>query len=105
MPAATISTCCGAVVIERGVPAPSRFHATGFGTEAAAAYLGHTSSLITEGHYIEPNQIVDPTPAAHLERTLRPGASDSSLLANHPAEREDELLAAVDRERDDDAVA
>ena len=84
----------GATVIARGI-----------GTDAAAAFLGHTSTVITEGHYIEPDRAVDPTPAAHLERTLRPAEPDGSLLANRPADREDELLAAVDREGDDDAVA
>jgi integrase len=84
----------GATVIARGI-----------GTDAAAAFLGHTSTLITEGHYIEPDRAVDPAPAAHLERTLRPAEPDGSLLANRPADREAELLAAVDREGDDDAVA
>ncbi len=84
----------GATVIARAI-----------GIDAAAGFLGHTSTVITEGHYIEPNRSVDPTPAVHLERTLRPAEPDGSLLANRPAEREDELLAAVDRETDDDAVA
>ncbi len=84
----------GATVIARGI-----------GTDAAAAFLGHTSTVITEGHYIEPDRAIDPTPAAHLERTLRPAEPDGSLLANRPADREDELLAAVDREGEDDAVA
>lgn len=84
----------GATVIARGI-----------GTDAAAAFLGHTSTVITEGHYIEPDRVVDPSPAAHLERTLRPVQPDGSLLASHPADREDELLAAVDHESDDDAVA
>lgn len=84
----------GATVIARGI-----------GTDAAAAFLGHTSTVITEGHYIEPDRVVDPSPAAHLERTLRPAQPDGSLLASHPADREDELLAAVDHESDDDAVA
>ena len=74
-------------------------------TDAAAAYLGHTSTVVTEGHYIEPDRTVDPTPAEHLERALRPASPDGSLLARRPAEREDELLAAVDREANDDAVA
>jgi integrase len=84
----------GATVIARGI-----------GTDAAAAFLGHTSTVITEGHYIEPDRAVDPTPAAHLERTLRPAEPDGSLLAHGPADREAELLAAVEREGDDDAVA
>jgi integrase len=84
----------GATVIARGI-----------GTDAAAAFLGHTSAVITEGHYIEPDRAIDPTPAAHLERTLRPAEPDGSLLTNCQADREDELLAVVDRESDDDAVA
>jgi integrase len=84
----------GATVIARGI-----------GTDAAAAFLGHTSTVITEGHYIEPDRAVDPTPAAHLERTLRPAEPDGSLLAHRPVDREEELLAVVDREGDDDAVA
>ena len=84
----------GATVIARGI-----------GTDAAAAFLGHTSTVITEGHYIEPDRAVDVTPAAHLERTLRPAEPDGSLLASGPADLEDELLAAVDRESGDDAVA
>jgi integrase len=83
----------GATVIARGI-----------GTDAAAAFLGHTSTVITEGHYIEPDRAVDPTPAAHLERTLRAVEPDGSLLAKGPANREDELLAAVDREGDDDVA-
>ncbi|MFL6174876.1 MAG: tyrosine-type recombinase/integrase [Marmoricola sp.] len=79
--------------------------ARGLGTDAAAAFLGHTSSVITQGHYIEPDSAIDPTPAAHLERTLRADKPDGTLLAKGPAKREDELLAAVDREGNDDAVA
>lgn len=79
--------------------------ARGMSTDAAAVFLGHTSTAITEGHYIEPDRTVDPTPARHLERTLRPSAPDGSLLASRPADREDELLAAVDRDGSDHAVA
>lgn len=84
----------GATVIARGI-----------GTDAAAAFLGHTSTVITEGHYIEPDRAVDLSPAAHLDRTLRPTEPDGSLLEVRAADREDELLAAVDREKDDDDVA
>lgn len=84
----------GATVIARGI-----------GTDAAAAFLGHTSAVVTEGHYIEPDRAVDRAPAAHLERTLRPAEPDGSLLAHRPADREEELLAAVDREREDHDVA
>lgn len=75
------------------------------GTDAAAAFLGHTSTVITEGHYIEPDRTIDTTPAAHLERTLRPHQPDGSLLEVGAASGEDALLAAVDGEPDDDAVA
>jgi integrase len=84
----------GATVIARGI-----------GTDAAAAFLGHASTVITEGHYIEPDRTVDPAPADQLERTLRPAAPDDSLLARPPARGEDALLAAVDSEGEDDAVA
>ena len=79
--------------------------ARGMGTDAAATFLGHTSSAITEGHYIEPDRTIDPTPALHLDRTLRPVGADGSLLSNAAAVGEDVLLAAVDREGEDDAVA
>jgi hypothetical protein len=46
---------------------------------SAAAFLGHTSTAITEGHYIERDRAVDPTPAAHLERTLRPERPPSAM--------------------------
>jgi hypothetical protein len=75
------------------------------GTDAAAAFLGHASTVITEGHYIEPDRSVDPSPADHLERTLRPHHPDGSLLSNPAIVGEDALLAVVDREGDDDAVA
>lgn len=84
----------GATVIARGI-----------GTDAAAVFLGHTSSTITEGHYIEPDLSVDPTPAGHLQRTLRPDRPEGSLLTNSAAVGEDGLLAAVDGEGEDDAVA
>lgn len=83
----------GATVIARGI-----------GADAAAAYLGHTSTVITEGHYIEPDRSIDLTPAAHLQRTLRPLEPDDSLLTNRQAAGEDELLDLVDGE-DDDVVA
>ena len=75
------------------------------GTDSAAALLGHAWTVITEGNYIEPDPSVDPIPAAHLERTWRPAEPDGSLLANGPADREGELLAAVDRGGDDGVVA
>lgn len=79
--------------------------ARGLGTDAAAAFLGHTSTVITEGHYIERDRTIDPAPAAQLERTLRPEQPDGSLLTHAAVLGEDILLAAVDSEGDDDAVA
>ena len=79
--------------------------ARGMGSDAAAAFLGHSSTAITEGHYIERDPTVDRTPAGHLERTLRPVGPDGALLALAVAAGEAELLAAVDHEGDDGAVA
>ena len=79
--------------------------ARGMGTEAAAAFLGHSSTTITEGHYIEPDRSIDVTPASHLERTLRPDQPDGALLAMPPAEGEGELLAMADADPDEGVVA
>lgn len=54
--------------------------ARGLGSDAAAALLGHTSTAITEDHYIERDRTVDLTPAAQLERTLRPLSPEGTLL-------------------------
>jgi integrase len=79
--------------------------ARGMGSDAAAAFLGHSSTAITEGHYIARDRSVDPTPAAYLQRTLRPVQPDGALLGQPSAAGEDAILAAVDREGDDDVVA
>lgn len=79
--------------------------ARGMGSDAAATFLGHTSTAITEGHYIEPDRTVDLTPASHLERTLRPRHPDGTLLAMPPAEGEDQILAIADDDPDAGAVA
>ncbi|TIC88245.1 site-specific integrase [Nocardioides sp. GY 10113] len=76
--------------------------ARGMGTDAAATFLGHTSTVITEGHYIERDRTIDTTPAAHLERTLRPVAPDAALLAMRPPAGESAVLDAVDDEDDAD---
>jgi hypothetical protein len=67
-------------------------------------FLGHTSSAITQGHYIEPDHTVDLGPAECLERTLRPVAPEVDLLAA-PASPEEEACLADFDEPDDDAVA
>lgn len=79
----------GATVIARGI-----------GTEAAATFLGHSSSAITEGHYIEPDRTIDTTPAALLEHTLRPEAPDGALLTLEPSAEEDHRLAVFDDDTD-----
>ena len=73
--------------------------------DAAALFLGHTSSKITEGHYIEPDRTVDPTPAAHLERTLRPDRPDDSVLATPWSVAEEESLETLDDDIEPDVVA
>jgi integrase len=78
--------------------------ARGMGKDAAAGFLGHTSSAITEGHYIEPDRTIDLTPATFLERTLRPDRPDGSLLAGPPAPGEEDSLADLD-DAEDGAVA
>ena len=75
--------------------------ARGMGSQAAATFLGHASTAITEGHYIERDESVDPTPAEHLERTLRPVNPEGDLLARPPTVGEQPLLAAIDRESDE----
>ena len=79
--------------------------ARGMGSDAAAAFLGHSSTAITEGHYIERDRSIDPTPAFHLERTLRPVEPEGALLTQSAAIGEDELLAVVDHEDENGAVA
>ena len=73
------------------------------GSDAAATFLGHTSSAITEGHYIEKDLSVDLTPAAHLQRTLRPIGPEGTLLDRPQAHGEATLLRAVDDEAADAA--
>ncbi len=77
----------GATVIARGAS-----------TDAAASFLGHGSTAITEGHYIEPDRTVDRGPAQLLERTLRPVSPDGALLAMAGSEAEDAMLAVLDEE-------
>lgn len=80
--------------------------ARGLGVDVAADHLGHASTAITEGHYIEPDQAIDYAPAGVLERTLRPVNPEGALLSLPVDEEEelalDELDAALS---DDDSVA
>lgn len=70
--------------------------ARGLGIEAAAAYLGHTSPAITEGHYVAPDRAVDRSPAAILERTLRPTQPDGVLLVRPESASELDVLERID---------
>lgn len=80
--------------------------ARSMGTDAAAAYLGHSSGAITEGHYIEPDATVDLVPAEHLDRTLRPVDPDGTLLEMHPSVEEQDVLAKLEEaDEEDDDVA
>ena len=77
----------GATVIARGASA-----------DAAAMFLGHGSTAITEGHYIEPDRTVDRGPAGILERTLRRVNADASLLATNDGAGDDAALDFLDEE-------
>lgn len=72
--------------------------ARALGADAAATHLGHTSTAITEGHYIEPDKTVDFAPAAVIERTLRPVEPDETLLKRASDDAEDDLLDALDND-------
>ena len=79
--------------------------ARGLGSDAAATYLGHTSTAITEGHYIEPDRNIDFGPAAVLDRTLRPVEPDGSLLARPADDAEEVTLERIDSAGEHDEVA
>ncbi|WP_426592663.1 site-specific integrase [Cellulomonas sp. McL0617] len=70
--------------------------ARGLGLETAATFLGHTSTAVTEGHYVAPDKSVDMAPAQVLERTLRPVKPEGALLAEAHDDIEDELLDTID---------
>ncbi|RYV50229.1 tyrosine-type recombinase/integrase [Pengzhenrongella frigida] len=70
--------------------------ARGIGVDAAAAFLGHTSTAITQKHYIELDTLVDQTPASILDRTLRPVDPDGTLLGQRVSDEEEDLLDELD---------
>ncbi|MDT0167078.1 tyrosine-type recombinase/integrase [Actinotalea sp. AC32] len=78
----------GATVIARGV-----------GLDAAAAFLGHTSTAVTEGHYVAVDASVDWAPARVLELTLRRSNPDPGLLIARASTHEEEMLRGVDPEQ------
>ena len=78
--------------------------ARGLGVDVAAGYLGHTSTAITEGHYIEPDKTIDYRPAEVLDRTLRMADPDGALLAAPESDEEELLLDALDDSDDPEAA-
>lgn len=78
--------------------------ARGLGVDVAATYLGHKSTAITEGHYIEPDKAVDFRPADVLERTLRLVDPDGTLLASPESEEEEAILDDLDDGSEGDVV-
>ena len=70
--------------------------ARGIGVDAAATFLGHTSTAITQKHYIELDTLVDQTPATILDRTLRPTDPDGTLLGQRVSDEEEDLLDELD---------
>lgn len=78
--------------------------ARGIGADAAASLLGHASTAITQGHYIEPDRTVDFAPAQILERTLRADHPDRRLLSA-PGDDEEELILDVIDATDDEEEA
>lgn len=81
----------GATVIARGAS-----------VDAAAAFLGHGSPAITEGHYIEPDRTIDYSPARLLESTLRAVNPDGILLVGNGGADEAIALDKID-DSDDEA--
>lgn len=79
--------------------------ARGLGVDAAATFLGHTSTAITEAHYIEKESMPDAGPAGILDLTLRPVDPNGNLLTRGRLEDEDDLLDEIDEVDDDDAAA
>lgn len=86
----------GATVLARGV-----------GADAAATHLGHTSTALTERHYIEPDTSIDFGSAKVLELTLRPVDPGLALLAQPETDDEEEVideLLSADGVDDNDAA-
>lgn len=75
--------------------------ARGISVDAAAVLLGHTSTKITEGHYIEPDATVDFAPADVLERALRSNNPDRTLLGGTSDDEEELALDIIDDDADE----
>jgi integrase len=70
--------------------------ARGLGIDTAASFLGHTSTSVTEGHYVAPDQAVDWSPASVLDRTLRPHDPDGTWLVAGGGDVEAQALERID---------
>ncbi|MBB2921244.1 tyrosine-type recombinase/integrase [Cellulomonas cellasea] len=79
--------------------------ARGLGLDSAAAFLGHTSTAVTEEHYVAVDQMIDRSPARVLELTLRPIDADGRLLSASGGAKEDELLDEIDDDAETGDVA
>lgn len=79
--------------------------ARAMGSDAAADFLGHASAAVTEGHYIEPDQAVDWSPVAHVQRTLRAVKPDPRLLSAAASDEEEEMLEGIDPIAEDEDTA
>ena len=64
--------------------------------DVASTFLHHTSTAITQKHYIELDTLVDQTPATILDRTLRPTDPDGTLLGQRVSDEEEDLLDELD---------
>lgn len=74
--------------------------ARGLGVDVAANYLGHTSTAVTEAHYIERDGSIDRGPAEVLDLTLRPTRPDGRLLADVAPGEEQRVLDLIDVDED-----
>lgn len=70
--------------------------ARGLGVDVAADYLGHASTTITTGHYIEPDTRIDFATARLLQTSLRPDDPDGALLARSSTAAEERALDQID---------
>ncbi|WP_298458147.1 tyrosine recombinase XerC [uncultured Cellulomonas sp.] len=70
--------------------------ARGLGLDAAAAVLGHTSTAVTQGHYVAVDPTVDHAPAHVLDLTLRSAHPDGRLLRSPAGDHEETLLEQID---------
>ncbi len=74
------------------------------GLDAAATHLGHTSSVITEGFYVEPDLTVQHKVMRGVQEAGRPDEPDFTVLRQGTDEEEEDVLDRLD-ENESDAEA